>query len=80
VRRLLTHVLINSDKSQKLTQVKPHILGFSKIGQQHLKHFDVVTKVGKIYEDRLTLRADAIYRLGNLKIPEQNYGRKPILS
>jgi predicted nucleotidyltransferase len=79
VKRLLTYILINVAKTQQFDQPKPHILGFSPAGQNHLKHFDVVTKVGKSYEDRLTLRADEIYRLGNPKIPEQNYGRRPLI-
>ncbi|GHU35540.1 UPF0348 protein [Bacilli bacterium] len=78
VRRLLTYILVNVPKSQGFDQPKPHMLGFSAAGQRYLKNFDVVTKVGKTYQDRLTLQADAIYRLGNPAIPEQNYGRPPL--
>ena len=78
VRRLLTYILINVPKTQGFEQPKPHVLGFSAAGQRYLKKFDVVTKVGKTYQDALTLQADAIYRLGNQAIPEQNYGRPPL--
>lgn len=78
VRRLLTYILVNVPKSQVFEQFKPHVLGFSAAGQRYLKNFDVVTKVGKTYQDRLTLQADAIYRLGNQAILEQNYGRLPL--
>ncbi len=78
IRRLLTYMLINVPKTQGFEQPKPHILGFSAAGQRYLKNFDVVTKVGKTYQDRLTLQADAIYRLGHPAIPEQNYGRPPL--
>jgi predicted nucleotidyltransferase len=79
IKRLLTYILMHVDKTQTFDQPKPHILGFSQAGQAHLKQFEVVTKVGKTYEDSLTLRADDIYRLGNAKIPEQNYGRRPLM-
>ena len=78
VRRLLTYILVNVPKTQGFDQPKPHILGFSAAGQRYLKNFDVVTKVGKTYQDRLTLQADTLYRLGNQAIPEQNYGRPPL--
>ncbi|GAB2022294.1 nucleotidyltransferase [Pseudolactococcus yaeyamensis] len=78
VRRLLTYILVNVPKSQVFEQPKPHVLGFSAAGQRYLKQFDVVTKVGKTYQDTLSLQADAIYRLGNPAIPEQNYGRPPL--
>lgn len=79
VRRLLTYVLVNVPKSQQFMKLKPHVLGFSEAGQGHLKQYDVVTRVGKDYEDTLTLQADAIYRLGHSHLPEQNYGRRPII-
>ena len=78
IRRLLTYSLVNVPKTQAFEQPKPHILGFSAAGQRYLKNFDVVTKVGKTYQDTLTLQADAIYRLGHPAIPEQNYGRPPL--
>ncbi|GFH43374.1 UPF0348 protein [Lactococcus hodotermopsidis] len=80
VKRLLVYTLLNVGKSQTFELNPPHILGFSKVGQEHLKNVDVVTRIGKAYKDRLTLRADAIYRLGNSEIPEQNYGRRPIIT
>ncbi|GFH40427.1 nucleotidyltransferase [Pseudolactococcus insecticola] len=79
VRRLLTHLLMDVKRDAIFTAPKPHVLGFSKKGQQHLRTQDVVTKVGKDYADTLTLRADSIYQLGNADISEQNYGRRPII-
>ena len=78
VKRLLTYILVNVPKSQIFEKPKPHVLGFSAAGQRYLKNVAVVTKVGKTYQDRLTLQADAIYRLGNQAILEQNYGRPPL--
>lgn len=79
VRRLLTYILVNVNHTQAFVKPKPHILGFSEAGRMHLKSLDVVTKVGKDYEDSLTLQADEVYRLGNPDLLEQNYGRRPIM-
>lgn len=79
VRRLLTYILVNVNHKQVFVKPQPHILGFSVAGQTHLKSFDVVTRVGKTYEDVLTIQADEIYRLGNIGLAEQNYGRRPIM-
>ena len=79
IRRLLTYILINVSKSQTYEKAHLHILGFSSAGRAYLKDYDVVTKVGKSYTDSLTLQADAVYRLGNVGLPEQNYGRIPIM-
>lgn len=79
VRRILTYILVNVSHKQAFVKPKPHILGFSEAGQAHLKKFDVVTKVGKGYEDSLTLQADEIYQLGNPNLAEQNFGRRPII-
>lgn len=79
IRRLLTYILINVSHKQRFEKMPPHILGFSPAGQAYLKDYEVVTKVGKNYKDKLTLQADEIYRLGNIALPEQNYGRIPIM-
>jgi predicted nucleotidyltransferase len=80
VRRLLTYILMQVEHGQNFVIASPHVLGFSPTGRQHLKGFDVITRVGKTYADQLTLRADAIYQLGNPALSEQNYGRQPIMS
>jgi predicted nucleotidyltransferase len=81
VRRLLTYVLLAFPKDVQQPQGL-HILGFSTRGQAYLatikKNVDLVTRIGKVPWDELTQRADAIYRLGNPALPEQNWGRQPI--
>ncbi|MFC4653073.1 nucleotidyltransferase [Lactococcus nasutitermitis] len=80
VRRLLTYILLNISRDFTLPE-KIHVLGFTKKGQAHLKKFSekTIVRIGQTAWDSTTQRADTIYRLANPQIPEQNYGRKPII-
>lgn len=81
IRRILTYILVQAREASLPQSI--HILGFSPQGQEHLSKIktqvDLVSRIGKAPWDELTQQADRIYRLGNPDLPEQNYGRLPIL-
>lgn len=81
VSRLLTYILVNAVDSDLPDAI--HILGFTVKGQEHLKSLKskvkLVSRIGSEPWDLMTQKADLIYRLGNSKINEQNWGRIPIM-
>jgi predicted nucleotidyltransferase len=86
IRRVLSYILLNIPRENALTKVPEaiHVLGFTAKGQKVLANaraheVALTTKIGQFPWDTLTQRADEIYRLGNPKIPEQTYIRKPII-
>ncbi|AGM99381.1 nucleotidyltransferase [Streptococcus iniae] len=81
VRRLLTYILVNAKESSLPKGI--HILGFTSKGQKHLKTLKksrtLITRIGAETWDEMTQKADSIYQLGHQDIPEQSFGRMPII-
>lgn len=81
VRRLLTYTLVGAKKSALPDAI--HVLGFTSKGQEHLrkikKSVHIVTRIGENPWDIVTQQADHIYRLGNPKLHEQNWGKIPVM-
>jgi predicted nucleotidyltransferase len=87
IRRLLTYVLLNIQKEEKIekAEIPFRILGFTDQGRAFLKEkkdtVSLISKVGHLQSNMKTvIKADAIYQMAADKIPEQNYGRIPIYS
>lgn len=80
IRRLLTYILLDIPKTAGLPEAI-HVLGFNEKGQKILAktETELCSRIGQFPWDVYTQRADAIYQLANSEIPEQTYGRKPII-
>lgn len=80
VRRILAYILVGAGEAQLPDAV--HVLGFTEKGQVHLKMLKksvkLITRIGQEPWDATTQQADAVYRLGNPDLPEQNWGKIPI--
>jgi len=83
IRRLMTYILNDVPNDVGLSTAI-RILGFNEKGQQILarsrkQEVELCSRIGQYPWDAVTQRSDEIYRLGNPAIPEQNYGRKPLM-
>lgn len=80
IRRVLCYILLDIPKVFELPE-QIHVLGFTAEGQKILSNArgQLCTRIGQQPWDLYTQTADAIYRLGNPKIEEQTYKRKPII-
>ncbi|HEL0164750.1 TPA: nucleotidyltransferase [Streptococcus equi subsp. zooepidemicus] len=80
VRRVLTYILVKAVEAPLPEGI--HVLGFSKKGQAHLKTIKasvpLISRIGAKPWDQLTQRADTVYQLGHMDMPEQTWGRVPI--
>lgn len=81
IRRILVYILLNIRRDFTLPE-QVHVLGFTSAGQKVLANArgKLCTRIGKFPWDLQTQRADDIYRLGNQKMKEQAFGRKPLRS
>ncbi|HHJ4706036.1 TPA: nucleotidyltransferase [Streptococcus pyogenes] len=81
VRRILIYILVNAKEPTLPKGI--HILGFTSKGQAHLKKLKksrpLITRIGAETWDEMTQKADSIYQLGHQDIPEQSFGRIPII-
>lgn len=89
MQRLLCYTLLNITQAEMSAAWETpalRVLGYTKAGQEYLHQnkkkiqLPLLSKIGQATtsEELLTKRADALYRLGDPRVPEQNTGRFPL--
>lgn len=90
IQRLCCYVLLNlreSEIQQQWQQNYLHLLGFTDAGNRYLKEkkkrldLPLYAKFGREEAKAFptSFRGDAVYQLGNPQVPEQNFGRIPLM-